>query len=508
MSVDRAAPSSPSGRASCSPRCPVSSTASRDASPVWDGGRQRRLQRAAGPGGRLGDAAAWCAAGRPLDAERLVTLGQIHGARDPRRHRRATPGGARAPARRRSATAMRLVTNVAGPVLMTLHADCQPTPLRRSRHRRRPGGCRRPRRLARHGRRHRRRDARRDGRRLRHAAEDVHVALGPAIGACCYEVGEEVAAGLASPRRRRRGRRPRSADGSILSIFPRRGQSLLLGRAGVPPHHIDVSRDLHPLRRRANGSLIAVRAPKRALRRDDRSHGSIGNAAMNGESTASLSPRAAAADRSRRTAVAASSSPIVSTPCWPTWPPRLAEPAVSPTRSPSSPSRKPSIGRRSMRRSLSGLRHFGENRVQDAAASSPSRCLPAATLHLIGQLQSNKARPAVALFDIIESVDRPSLIDALEKEAAASRRSRSPSSSRSTWRESRKKPAAHPEQRRDLMGRLVRSPWLLPRGLMTMAPLVDGSGRGPAGLCRAASAARRSAARLSRRPISARSRWA
>ena len=44
--------------------------------------------------------------------------------------------------------------------------------------------------------------------------------------------------------------------------------------------------------------------------------------------------------------------------------------------------------------------------------------LPAgAVLHLIGQLQSNKAKPAVALFDIIESVDRISLIDALEKEA-------------------------------------------------------------------------------------------
>jgi uncharacterized pyridoxal phosphate-containing UPF0001 family protein len=66
-----------------------------------------------------------------------------------------------------------------------------------------------------------------------------------------------------------------------------------------------------------------------------------------------------------------------------------------------------------------GLRHFGENRVQDARRklvdSQPQ--LVGAVLHLIGQLQSNKAKPAVALFDIIESVDRISLIDALEREA-------------------------------------------------------------------------------------------
>src|SRR5215217_946784 len=62
-----------------------------------------------------------------------------------------------------------------------------------------------------------------------------------------------------------------------------------------------------------------------------------------------------------------------------------------------------------------GLRHFGENRVQEAGRKlADLRPLPAgAVLHLIGQLQSKKARPAIALFDIIESVDRISLIDAL-----------------------------------------------------------------------------------------------
>lgn len=65
-----------------------------------------------------------------------------------------------------------------------------------------------------------------------------------------------------------------------------------------------------------------------------------------------------------------------------------------------------------------GQRVFGENRVQEAKAKWPA--LMAAhsklDLHLIGPLQSNKAREAVALFDAIHSVDRPSLCQALAKE--------------------------------------------------------------------------------------------
>ena len=62
-----------------------------------------------------------------------------------------------------------------------------------------------------------------------------------------------------------------------------------------------------------------------------------------------------------------------------------------------------------------GQRCFGENRVQEAAAKWPA--LRAAygdvALHLVGQLQSNKAEEAVALFDCIHSLDRPSLAGAL-----------------------------------------------------------------------------------------------
>lgn len=64
-----------------------------------------------------------------------------------------------------------------------------------------------------------------------------------------------------------------------------------------------------------------------------------------------------------------------------------------------------------------GQRVFGENRVQEAAAKWPAlrEAHPGIELHLIGQLQSNKAEEAVALFDCIHSLDRPSLLAALAK---------------------------------------------------------------------------------------------
>jgi PLP dependent protein len=67
-----------------------------------------------------------------------------------------------------------------------------------------------------------------------------------------------------------------------------------------------------------------------------------------------------------------------------------------------------------------GQRDFGENRVQEAQAKWPALKAEAAgvRLHLIGALQSNKADDAVALFDAIHSVDRPSLIASLAKAMA------------------------------------------------------------------------------------------
>ena len=67
-----------------------------------------------------------------------------------------------------------------------------------------------------------------------------------------------------------------------------------------------------------------------------------------------------------------------------------------------------------------GHRVFGENRVQEARAKWPELVAahPDIRLHLIGPLQSNKARDAVALFDAIHSLDRESLCEALAKELA------------------------------------------------------------------------------------------
>jgi PLP dependent protein len=64
-----------------------------------------------------------------------------------------------------------------------------------------------------------------------------------------------------------------------------------------------------------------------------------------------------------------------------------------------------------------GHRDFGENRVQEAVVKWPElrSAYDGVELHLIGQLQSNKAAEAVGLFDAIHSVDRPSLVAALGK---------------------------------------------------------------------------------------------
>jgi pyridoxal phosphate enzyme (YggS family) len=66
---------------------------------------------------------------------------------------------------------------------------------------------------------------------------------------------------------------------------------------------------------------------------------------------------------------------------------------------------------------LEGQRLFGENRVQEAASKWPAlkEQHPEVEVHLIGQLQSNKAEEAVALFDVIHAVDRLSLVTALGK---------------------------------------------------------------------------------------------
>jgi pyridoxal phosphate enzyme (YggS family) len=71
-----------------------------------------------------------------------------------------------------------------------------------------------------------------------------------------------------------------------------------------------------------------------------------------------------------------------------------------------------------------GQRVFGENRVQEAQAKYPAlkAAHPDLELHLIGPLQTNKVRDAVALFDVIETIDRPKLAAELAKEMARQNR--------------------------------------------------------------------------------------
>jgi hypothetical protein len=73
---------------------------------------------------------------------------------------------------------------------------------------------------------------------------------------------------------------------------------------------------------------------------------------------------------------------------------------------------------------VAGHRLFGENRVQEAEAKWPQlrADFPDLVLHLIGPLQSNKVKEAVALFDVIETVDRPKLARALAAEMGRSGR--------------------------------------------------------------------------------------
>lgn len=72
-----------------------------------------------------------------------------------------------------------------------------------------------------------------------------------------------------------------------------------------------------------------------------------------------------------------------------------------------------------------GQRLFGENRVQEAQSKFPAlkQEFPELQLHLIGPLQTNKVKEAVALFDVIQTLDRPKLADTLAQERDKSGRS-------------------------------------------------------------------------------------
>lgn len=119
-----------------------------------------------------------------------------------------------------------------------------------------------------------------------------------------------------------------------------------------------------------------------------------------------------------------------------------------------------------------GHRLFGENRVQEAMAhwSAFRPTIPDLRLHLIGPLQTNKVRDAVALFDMIETVDRPKLAAALAREIDGSGRRPDCLIQVNTGEEPQKSGVA-PDNLPELLA-LCRGEYGLPiRGLMCIPPL-------------------------------------
>ena len=121
---------------------------------------------------------------------------------------------------------------------------------------------------------------------------------------------------------------------------------------------------------------------------------------------------------------------------------------------------------------VAGQRVFGENRVQEAMAKWPAlrARFPASELHLVGPLQSNKAREAVALFDAIHSVDRPSLCEALAREIAKQGRAPLLFAEINTGGEPQKS-GVLPQEADDLLRRCRESYRLPIAGLMCLPPL-------------------------------------
>ncbi len=119
-----------------------------------------------------------------------------------------------------------------------------------------------------------------------------------------------------------------------------------------------------------------------------------------------------------------------------------------------------------------GIRHFGENRVQDAARRYEPPLPDDLHLHMIGQLQTNKARQAAALFTSVESVDRPSLIEALDK-AAERLQQPLPVLVQVNIAGESQKAGCDPSNTRSLNQKVQASSWLKQHGLMTISPLVS-----------------------------------
>jgi PLP dependent protein len=126
-----------------------------------------------------------------------------------------------------------------------------------------------------------------------------------------------------------------------------------------------------------------------------------------------------------------------------------------------------------------GIVHFGENRVQEALAKYGKRdgagegLVPrdGISLHMIGTLQGNKARPAAAHFDWVQSVDRPELAEALERAAAQVRHEPLPVLIEVKLTAEASKSGVSAEELPRLADKVASCPHLRACGLMTIARL-------------------------------------
>jgi len=117
-----------------------------------------------------------------------------------------------------------------------------------------------------------------------------------------------------------------------------------------------------------------------------------------------------------------------------------------------------------------GLRTFGENRVQEAREKIPA--VSGVSWHLIGSLQRNKAKEAVRLFDVLESVDSEALAEELSRRAVEQERAVDVLIQVNVAREPQKH-GASPEEAAAVVRRTAALPGLRLRGLMTIAPAVS-----------------------------------
>ena len=127
------------------------------------------------------------------------------------------------------------------------------------------------------------------------------------------------------------------------------------------------------------------------------------------------------------------------------------------------------VGTAKIQEALSaGIRHFGENRIQEAKDKIP-RIGRAAQWHLIGHLQTNKARQAVALFDRIHSVDSLRVAEALQREAEKKEK-RLPILIQVNIAGEESKSGVETESVLDLIQTISEMENLLVEGLMTIPP--------------------------------------